>query len=101
MGHRLASDEGTKPGTYEISNSMQQEILGRGNTKAVSALRTKGTQEKGLKGEIKTKQQQQKQNHMKILAKTEFLTILILFPRLNNNSYLFLEMILSFFRIVE
>lgn len=60
MGHRLASDEGTKPGTYGISNSKQQEILGRGNTKAMSALRTKGTygkKKKGLKGGIKTKQQ--------------------------------------------
>lgn len=48
MGHRLASDEETKPGTHGISDSLQQEILGRGNTEAVSALRIRGAYEKPL-----------------------------------------------------
>lgn len=69
----------------------------------MSALRTKGTYGgggEGLKGGIKTTITIKK-THRKILAKTEFLPIFILFPRLNNNSYLFLEMILSLLCILE
>jgi hypothetical protein len=50
LGPRLATDEETKPGTHGISDSLQQEILGRGNTEAVSALRMKGAYGKALKG---------------------------------------------------